>query len=153
MQAQAVEIPLAVQQVPPDQKPKTAQHDEQAEHHVQVPVRHARRHGGERPGDGAHQIEPGVAEGGYRVEHRVPQPPQKSQPGDEVKAEQQRARALHAGGGAQDEPGLPHDAAHLRRGDGFLHDPPLPQPDLAARQNGQRQRHGDHPQPADLDEQ
>ena len=86
------------------------------------------------------------------MEHRVPQAAPQAELRTKAKRQHQRAHALNGKGGLQNKARHADDAAHLGRGDGLLHDPPLLQADPLAGKHKNRHSHGDHAHAAHLDE-
>ena len=100
-----------------------------------------------------HQVEPGVAEGGHRMKHRVPESPEQPHLRAEPQSQQQRPRPLQDQRHRQNEAGPANDAPHLGCGDGLLHHPALLQTDLPAGKHKDGHRHGHHPHAPHLDQQ
>ena len=82
----------------------------------------------------------------------VPNPFSNAKVGNHGGDQQQRANGLHPQGRKDNKAGQPHNAAHLRRGNGFLHHAALHQPYLPAGQKRQGNGSRHHTHAADLNE-
>ena len=133
----------------PGQKPQAAYHDQQHDGDVDDGVSGVAGQGGKRRLH-THQIEAGIAERGDGMEHRVPQAAPQAELRTKAKRQHQRAHALNGKGGLQNKARHADDAAHLGRGDGLLHDPPLLQADPLAGEDKDGNGHGDHAHAAHL---
>ena len=67
--------------------------------------------------------------------------------------QRQRAQQLDQKGPLEDKSRQAHDAAHRRGGDGVLHGAALLERNIPSGEHQERHRTGDHPQPANLDQQ
>ena len=86
------------------------------------------------------------------MENGHPYAPQSIVPA-EHRQQRQRAQQLDQKGPLEDKSRQAHDAAHRRGGDGVLHGAALLERDVPPGEHQEGHRTGDHPQPADLDQQ
>ena len=151
LQAVAAKVQAVLQQIVPHKKADAANGNQRHDGDVHKGVGAVVHQRGKGPAF-AHQIEPGVAKGRHRVEHRKPQPLAKPELGAKAQRQHHGARALYQQGAAHNKAHQPHHAAHVRGRHGFLHHHALLQANAPAGDGENGQRHGYHAHAANLNQ-
>ncbi|CAN4015473.1 Restriction endonuclease, partial [Dysosmobacter welbionis] len=150
LKAVGPQVPLVLPHVSPGEESDAAQDNQPHHGEIHQWVPRIAGQGDEGRARRPHQVEPGVAEGGHRMKHRVPESPEQPHLRAEPQSQQQRPRPLQDQRHRQNEAGPANDAPHLGCGDGLLHHPPLLQPDPPPGQHGDGRRRGHHTHAANL---